>query len=303
MAKTIKAHVSDVTMSLNLFQHVKDAIAHLNPHEIREEVNRPLRVGLFANSEQAYRQMEAYFVPAAFSAERREQVGQVLQRATGLGYDVEIFSEELRPSRNGFTFYLNNPERTINDVLRVHQPLAVSLARHIEPFQKPVTQQIIRRISRENALFSLATAIPDVVPFISLPWAVGEFASDTAVLTANQIRMAFMLAAASDREVGYKEQKGEIATILLGAFGWRAIARELVGKIPFGGGLIPKAAVAYAGTRVAGLSMERYYRIGYHYTRAERKVAYQDALERGRSIAGYILNGWRRHQIAPTQIR
>jgi hypothetical protein len=113
--------------------------------------------------------------------------------------------------------------------------------------------------------------------------------------------MAFILAAASDREVGYREQRGEIGTILLGAFGWRAIAREVVGKIPFGGGLIAKAAVAYAGTRVVGLSLERYYRVGYHYTRAERTAAYQDALERGKTIAGSILNTVKRHQIAPSQ--
>ena len=112
---------------------------------------------------------------------------------------------------------------------------------------------MVKKIAKENALFSLATALPDIVPFISLPWAIGEFASDTAFLTANQIRMAFLLAAANDRDIGYHEQRGEIASIILGAFGWRALARELVGKIPWGGGLVPKAAIAYAGTRVAGL--------------------------------------------------
>ena len=78
------------------------------------------------------------------------------------------------------------------------------------------------------------------------------------------------LAGASDRPVGYREQKAEIASVLVGAFGWRAIARELVGNIPLGGGLLPKAAIAYAGTRVVGMSMERYYRIGYGYTSEER---------------------------------
>ena len=219
----------------------------------------------------------------------------------GPGLPPRDFQRGLRPSKDGFTFYLQNPEHTVKDIIKAHPDRAIGLARHLEPFQKPVSCDIIRRVARENALFSLATAIPDVVPFISLPWAVGEFASDTAVLTANQIRMAFILAAASDREVGYREQKGEIATILLGAFGWRALAREVVGKIPFGGGLIPKAAVAYAGTRVVGLSLEKYYRVGYHYTRSERNVAYQDALERGRTIAGSVLNGLKRHQIAPSQ--
>jgi len=152
---------------------------------------------------------------------------------------------------------------------------------------------MVKKVAKENALFALATAIPDIVPFISLPWAIGEFATDTAFLTANQIRMAFLLAAASDREVGYREQSREIASIVLGAFGWRALARELVGKIPMGGGLIPKAAIAYAGTRVVGLSLERFYRVGSAYTREERRQAYVDALERGKTYAASVLDGLR----------
>jgi hypothetical protein len=144
-------------------------------------------------------------------------------------------------------------------------------------------------VSKENALFSLATAVPSIVPFVSLPWAIGEFASDTAFLTMNQIRLAFQLAAASDREVGYREQRGEIASIVAGAFGWRSIARELVGKIPAGGGLIPKAAVAFAGTYVVGASLERYFRLGYGYSQKERKSAYQAAYEQGKAIAATFL--------------
>ena len=90
----------------------------------------------------------------------------------------------------------------------------------------------------------LVTALPDVIPsLIELPWAAGEFASDTAFLTMNQVRMAFLIAGASDQDVGYREQRAQIAGIVAGAFGWRALARELAGKIPFGGGLIPKAAI------------------------------------------------------------
>ncbi len=56
--------------------------------------------------------------------------------------------------------------------------------------------------------------------------------------------------------------------------------------------------MAYAGTRVAGMSLERYYRIGYHFTRDERRVAYADAFEKGKTIVGTVLNGLKRHQIA-----
>jgi hypothetical protein len=112
--------------------------------------------------------------------------------------------------------------------------------------------------------------------------------------------MAFILAAANDRDVGYGEQKGEIGSIVLGAFGWRAIARELVGKIPAGAGLIPKAAIAYAGTRVVGLSLERFYRLGQAYTREERRVAYEDALERGKRLTSALLDALKPRRTAET---
>jgi hypothetical protein len=177
--------------------------------------------------------------------------------------------------------------------------LKLALARRLYPFRKEVAQHVIRSVAKENALFSLATALPDVVPsLVSLPWAMGEFSSDAAFLTVNQIRMAFVLAAASDRAVGYREQASEIASIVAGAFGWRAISRELVGKVPFGGGLIPKAAIAWAGTFAVGLSIERLYRLGYGFTRAERRDVYEDAYEQGRQIAGMLLDGLRQRRAA-----
>jgi hypothetical protein len=109
----------------------------------------------------------------------------------------------------------------------------------------------------------------------------------------NQVRMAFQIAGASDRNIGYREQRSEMASLVAGAFGWRALARELVGHIPMGGGLIPKAAVAFAGTYVVGASLERYYRIGYGLTREERKAAYENAFERGKSVARAFLEARR----------
>ena len=105
----------------------------------------------------------------------------------------------------------------------------------------------------------------------------------------NQVRLAFLIAAASDREVGYMEQKSEIAMVIGSAFGWRALARQLVGKIPFGGGLIAKAAVAYAGTKVLGLSLDHYYSIGFTYAREERDRLYADAFRQGKQAATKIL--------------
>jgi hypothetical protein len=170
--------------------------------------------------------------------------------------------------------------------VHTHDDLALPLARRFPAFRKTVVDRIVLAVCRENALFAVATALPNIVPnLFELPWVLGEFASDTAFLTVNQIRMAFLIAAASGAEVSFSRQKLEIASIAAGAFGWRAIARELAGKIPLGAGLIPKGAIAFAGTFVVGKGLERYHRAAVPYTPEEREEAYQQAYEHGKAVA------------------
>src|SRR6202451_1297501 len=295
-------------MSIQVFQHIKDAIRNLDPEDIRRHTERPLRFFLYAERESDYRELEDFLVPRDLSHAKRAQVLRLIYRASDSAVpvdsnDLEVyFDDSGDPGSSGlFIFDPANPHAMVNQILRSRPDLAVPLGLHALPFREEVSRRMVKKIAKENALFALATAIPDIVPLISLPWAVGEFASDTAFLTANQIRMAFLLAAANDRDVGYREQQTEIATIMLSAFGWRALARELVGKIPWGGGLIPKAAIAYAGTRVAGLSLERYYRLGKSYTRAERRLAYDDALQRGRKIVSGLIEGFQQRGAARNQ--
>ncbi len=146
-------------------------------------------------------------------------------------------------------------------------------------------------ISKENALFAVLSALPNVVPTVlDLPWAVGEFASDTTFITLNQVRMAFLIAAACGRKVGLTEQTTEIASIAAGAFGWRALARELAGKIPMGGGLIPKGAIAFAATYVIGRGIERLHTRGRGYSRRERRALYETAYEKGKRVAKALIS-------------
>src|SRR5215469_9292809 len=230
-------------MAIAVLSQVKRALSNLNPGEVREEADRPVCVGIVAASAESLGRMETYFAPAHLSPRRRAQSVQLLVRGSAAGCDVEIYEScLLRPSR-AFSFDMEAPDDCIRRILRARPDLAIPLARNLYPFRKLAAHRLIRKVAKENALFCLATALPDIVPSLaSLPWAVGEFGSDAAFLTMNQIRMAFYLAAGSDRSIGYREQKSEIASIVAGAFGWRALARELIGKVPFGGGLIPKAA-------------------------------------------------------------
>ena len=278
------------------FKNIRKALANLNPADVRADAERIVIIGLSASRGESFGAMESFLAPPDLPLEQRVNALRHIYHTDIPGapaeFDIEIQDEALPPRRGVFDFRFSAPILTVKRILRDREELGLPLARLFPPFREEVCRQIVRRISRENALFSMATALPNVVPSVfELPWAVGEFASDTAILTANQIRMAFLLAAASDREVGYAVQKAEMGSIIAGAFGWRALARELVGKVPLGGGLIPKAAVAYAGTFVVGKSIVRLHRFGRGLSRSERKSEYRSAYARGSQIAAALLEG------------
>lgn len=275
---------------------IGQAVRHLNPNDVRREAARPVSIGLTASYGESLAAMEEFLAPTYLPQQRRVEALQCLIRTSEPGalghYDIEICEPGTIHSREAHVLDLANPLPAIREIVEEHSDLALPLARLFPPFRTEVSRHLVRKVCRENTFFCLATALPNITPsFLTLPWAVGEFASDTAFLTANQIRMAFLLAAANDRLVGYAEQKTEIGSIIAGAFGWRALARELVGKVPLGGGLVAKSAVAYAGTWVIGRSIERLYRLGYGYSRRERREEYASAYERGREMAIALLEG------------
>ena len=276
-------------MKFDALVHIRKAISTLNPHQIRELAERPVRVALHAQSQEAYQRMENFFLQDLAPARRRQsalQLGRAPIPVIGQTFDMAVYDEDMVSPQGALVFHPAHTRILVKRTLAEHGELGVGLAKSFLPFRRPFVEHVIARTCRENALFSITTALPDVIPnVIELPWAVAEFASDTAFLTVNQVRMAFLIAAASDREVGYLQQKSEVATVIGSAFGWRALARQLVGKIPFGGGLLAKASVAYAGTKVLGLSLDRFYSIGFTYTRAERDQLYTEAFRQGKKVA------------------
>lgn len=260
--------------------------------------DRPIQFGVLAADDQAASEMFNFLLPAHLSEARAREAGKRIVR---IGTEADFdrcnlgFAEPGVPHPAHFyRFDPFQPARSAAQLLAEHDHESLALARWFPAFRDEVTEQTIWKVCKENALFTVATAVPNVIPsWISAPWAAGEFASDTAFLTMNQVRMAFLLAAASDREVGYGEQKGQIGSIIAAAFGWRALARELVGKIPAGGGLVSKGLVSFAGTYAVGKSLDRFFRFGKQLTRAERREYYEHAYDRGRSAVQEIVDRFR----------
>jgi hypothetical protein len=274
---------------LKTLKQARAAIGMLNPEEVRKRAEQPLHIGLVAASESGYSEMEDFLVPRHLPREERiERMGHVHRAGdenVPSEVDLVLYQQGLRVPEGAHGFRSADPEGTIDDILDSEPDHGLALARQIPIFRTRVVDRIIMSTARENALFAIATALPNVLPnMMELPWAFGEFASDTAFLTANQIRMAFQIGAACGKDIGFANQKASVLTIVGGAFGWRALARELAGKIPLGEGLIPKGAIAFAGTYVVGKGLQRLHD-GAAYTPAERESAYQQALEHGKSLA------------------
>ena len=255
---------------------------------------RPISMGVLAADDDLYSLILSFLIPPETSeAKARQAFDCILRVAEDQDFgrcDLGLAQSGIPHPEHFYAFESRMPSATVKLILDDHEDLWVPLAKRFLPFREAAVQRIIWKISKENAYFTVATALPNVVPsIITLPWAVGEFASDTAFLTMNQVRMAFLIAAASDSDVGYKRQKAQIGSIVAAAFGWRAIAREMVSKVPAGGGLVSKGLVSFAGTYVVGVGLDRVLRFGRHLTREEKRQQYAYAIEWGREAVHQIV--------------
>jgi len=286
-------------MAARVFSELRKALSDLNPNQVRAAAERYPAIGVMASTEAGFRSIEEFLTSGRASAARRLEQSVALRRKASLeapsDFDLEIYEAGLEKPDEAFAFDPNEPDRLVEEILARREELGLALARLFPAFRRRVTARVIADISKENAFIAAVSAWPNIAPGLHLvPSALTEMASDTTLLTANQVRMLFLLAAASDREIGYRAQRAEIASVIAAAFGWRALARQLAGKIPFGAGLVPKAAIAYAGTWVVGSSAERYYRLGFGYTRQERGELFREAYERGRALARHLSDAIRR---------
>lgn len=81
--------------------------------------------------------------------------------------------------------------------------------------------------------------------------------ADMPLITLNQAKMILQIASVYGKELD-KERVKEVAAVLIGAFGCRAIARRLIAQIPMFGWLV-KPVVAASGTMAMALAAVEYY--------------------------------------------
>lgn len=156
----------------------------------------------------------------------------------------------------------------------------ISLARHFPLFRVAVAHQLINETSFSNAAYSLSTGLAEIVPVFNAPLNV----ADIVVLTKAQAFLVFRLGLALGYSTQWQDYVSEFGSVLGSGFIWRQIARSLVGLIP-AAGIIPKVAVAYAGTYVVGHVVLQWYLTGRHLSRQQIRELYGQAFERGKNLS------------------
>ena len=131
-------------MALAVFRQVRQALVNLNPAEVRAQADRPVRLGLVAASREALGSMETFFAPHHLSPERRAEAVHILIRGGGPSCDVQIYESSLLRPAKAFSFDPEAPEDCVRRIVRKREDLMLPLARRLDPFRKEVAHHVIR---------------------------------------------------------------------------------------------------------------------------------------------------------------
>jgi uncharacterized protein (DUF697 family) len=160
----------------------------------------------------------------------------------------------------------------------------LTAARRLPGLRAIYARDLIGSTAFTNATYALASGLPEQIPLISIPFA----AADIIVLTKNQALMVYRLALAYGAPPEFQARIREVLPVVGGAFLWRQAARSLIGLIPIWG-LLPKVAIAYAGTYTTGVAAWRWFESGELVSTDQLKRISQEAIGIGRARAAEII--------------
>jgi uncharacterized protein (DUF697 family) len=155
----------------------------------------------------------------------------------------------------------------------------LALGRFTPFFRGLIAQKLIDDTAQANATYAFSSGLAEIVPILNVPLGV----ADIIVLTKAQALLVYKLGLLIGYSTRWQDYVREFGGVIGGGFLWRQLATGLLGLIPVWG-IIPKVAVAYAGTYVTGEAVWQWYLTGRHLTTESLKGIYQRALERGMSL-------------------
>lgn len=156
-----------------------------------------------------------------------------------------------------------DPAFTFGKLLpRVFPALALRLARDFASLRYLYARQVIRLTSARNARMALASTLrPPAIPLVGTVWKFFATTGETIAMTASQIHLCLLMAALHHRSLDFFDRMGELWPVIGGSFGWRSMARQMVGLVP-GLGWLSKGTLAYGATWTVGEMSRLYYEYG-----------------------------------------
>jgi len=165
--------------------------------------------------------------------------------------------------------------RFLPHLIDVCKGIEIAVGRRLPALRTTVAAKLTRDAALNALKVAGASAVVDHVPVLGV--VLGAFASagDMVAITGIQMMLMLQISATFGKDPDMARM-WELLPIVGGGFGFRALARELSGFIPVGGILI-KAAIAYAGTVVVGEGATFYEQHGRHMTASDASKVYDDA--------------------------
>ncbi|HVN69675.1 MAG TPA: hypothetical protein VMU38_08520 [Candidatus Binatia bacterium] len=166
----------------------------------------------------------------------------------------------------------------------------IAIGRSFPVLRDTVAAKLTRDAANNALKVALASAVVDHIPVVG--FVLGAFASagDMVAITGIQVMLMLHIEAVygRDPDVG---RTWQLLPVIGGGFGWRTLARELVGFVPVAGIAI-KGAIAYAGTIVVGEGVTFFQEHGSYMTKGQASVLYErakaDALRFARELIGKL---------------
>lgn len=118
----------------------------------------------------------------------------------------------------------------------------LSLARAFPFMRHPLAVELAKQTTIQNGAIGLVFFVPG---------------ADMPLIALNQAKMVLQIAAVYGKEMN-RDRIGEILAVMAGGFGCRAVARQLVARVPVLGWAI-KPAVAASGTMAMAIAAIEYY--------------------------------------------
>jgi hypothetical protein len=151
----------------------------------------------------------------------------------------------------------------------------IAVGRNLPALRDSVAAKLTRDAANNALKVTVASAVVDHIPLVGVVLGAVASAGDMVAITGIQIMLMLHIEAAygRDPDVG---RTWQLLPVIGGGFGWRILARELVGFIPIAGIAI-KGAIAYAGTIVVGEGVTFFHENGRYMSPGQAAALYERA--------------------------